>query len=153
MLGIVSLALVGGALYVQIVKGEDPCPLCIIQRYAFIGIAIFSLGAACCRLRSLGRNVLKGLAAICAIGGMATSIHHVMLLSHPGFSCGFDRLEPIVDSLPFAKIFPMLFKVSGLCETPYPPIFGLSLPMWACVGYSMALVCLLGSFLNRGRRG
>ncbi|MBP3934419.1 MAG: disulfide bond formation protein B, partial [Pseudomonas sp.] len=34
LLGVICLALIGGALYMQIVLGEAPCPLCILQRYA-----------------------------------------------------------------------------------------------------------------------
>ena len=43
LLAVISLGLVGGALYLQFVKGEDPCPLCIIQRYFFVLIAVFAL--------------------------------------------------------------------------------------------------------------
>ena len=39
LLGIICLALIGGALYMQIVLGEAPCPLCILQRYALLLIA------------------------------------------------------------------------------------------------------------------
>ena len=42
LLAVISLGLVGGALYLQFVKGEDPCPLCIIQRYFFVLIAVFA---------------------------------------------------------------------------------------------------------------
>src|SRR4051794_22258340 len=35
-----ALGLVGFALYLQHVKQMQPCPLCIIQRYAFIGVAL-----------------------------------------------------------------------------------------------------------------
>ena len=43
LLAVISLGLVGGALYLQFVKGEDPCPLCIIQRYFFVMISVFAL--------------------------------------------------------------------------------------------------------------
>jgi disulfide bond formation protein DsbB len=47
LLGIICLALIGGALYMQIVLDEAPCPLCILQRYALLLIAIFAfVGAA-----------------------------------------------------------------------------------------------------------
>ena len=36
LLGVICLALIGGALYMQIVLGEAPCPLCILQRYALL---------------------------------------------------------------------------------------------------------------------
>ena len=41
-LGFVCLALVGGALYFQYARNEDPCPLCILQRYGFLLVALFA---------------------------------------------------------------------------------------------------------------
>jgi len=46
LLGLICVGLVAGALYLQYFKREDPCPLCIIQRYFFLLVAIFAfLGA------------------------------------------------------------------------------------------------------------
>ena len=54
LLGIICLALIGGALYMQIVLGEAPCPLCILQRYALLLIALFAfIGAAMRTQRSV----------------------------------------------------------------------------------------------------
>jgi disulfide bond formation protein DsbB len=152
LLGFICLALVGGALWLQYFKNEDPCPLCIIQRYFFLLIAIFAfLGA---RFRSWGGvRVLEALAALSALGGIVTAVRHVYVQAHPGFSCGFDALQPVVDSLPPARWLPGVFKVAGLCETPYPPILGLSLPAWALVSFALAFVSLVLSLWgNRGRR-
>jgi disulfide bond formation protein DsbB len=51
LLGIICLALIGGALYMQIVLGEAPCPLCILQRYALLLIALFAFIGAAMRTR------------------------------------------------------------------------------------------------------
>jgi protein dithiol:quinone oxidoreductase len=57
LLGIICLALIGGALYMQVVLGEAPCPLCILQRYALLLIAIFAfIGAAMRTTRSVTVN-------------------------------------------------------------------------------------------------
>ena len=41
-----SLALLAGALYLQFVENMAPCPLCIMQRYGFVGVALFCIAAA-----------------------------------------------------------------------------------------------------------
>ncbi|CAL8474729.1 Disulfide bond formation protein B [Caballeronia sp. S22] len=144
LLGFVSLGLVGGALYLQFFHGEDPCPLCIIQRYFFVLIAIFAfLGAAFRNWRGIA--LLETLVAISALGGLATAVRHVYVQSHPGFSCGFDALQPIVDGLPPASWLPQVFKVAGLCETPYPPILGLSLPQWSLIAFALIFVLVAAS--------
>ena len=150
LLGLICVGLVAGALYLQYGLHEDPCPLCIIQRYFFLLIAIFAfLGARFNSWR--GVRLLEGLAALSALGGIVTAARHVYVQANPGFSCGFDALQPVVDSLPPAHWLPGVFKVAGLCETTYPPILGLSLPMWSLVAFVVAFVPLALS-LSRNRR-
>ncbi|MGF6757215.1 disulfide bond formation protein B [Paraburkholderia sp. GAS42] len=151
LLGLICVALVAGALYLQFVKHEDPCPLCIIQRYFFLLIAIFAfLGARFDRWR--GVRLLEVLAVLSALGGIVTAARHVYVQAHPGFSCGFDALQPVVDGLPPARWLPSVFKVAGLCETPYPPILGLSLPAWSLVAFVVMFVPLALSLLRNRRR-
>ncbi|WP_250451453.1 disulfide bond formation protein B [Caballeronia sp. ATUFL_M2_KS44] len=150
LLGFVCLALVGGALYLQFFQHEDPCPLCIIQRYFFVLIALFAfLGAGLNGWRGIA--VLETLVALSALGGIATAVRHVYVQARPGFSCGFDTLQPVVDSLPPARWLPQVFKVAGLCETPYPPILGLSLPQWSLVAFGIIFVLVLASLFSKRR--
>lgn len=151
LLGLICLALIGGALYMQVVLGEAPCPLCILQRYALLFIAIFAfIGAAMPGRR--GVTVFEGLAVLGAVAGAAVAGRHVYIQSHPASSCGIDVLQPFVDSLPPASWFPLVFQVSGFCETPYPPVLGLSLAQWALVAFVLTVVLVpLGIFFNRRR--
>ncbi|KMZ13845.1 Periplasmic thiol:disulfide oxidoreductase DsbB, required for DsbA reoxidation [Candidatus Burkholderia humilis] len=149
LLGFVCLGLVGGALYLQFFHNEDPCPLCIIQRYFFLLVAVFAfLGAGFNNWRVIA--LLETLVVISAFGGLVTAVRHVWVQSHPVFSCGFDALQPIVDSLPPAQWLPQVFKVAGLCETPYPPILGLSLPQWSLIAF--AVIFLLVGLSVRTKR-
>ena len=67
-------------------------------------------------------------------------------------SCGIDTLQPIVDDLPLAKLWPLVFQVDGFCSTPYPPILGLSLAQWALVAFVLTAVLVpLGIYRNRRR--
>lgn len=153
LLGVICLALIGGALYMQVVLGEAPCPLCILQRYALLLIALFAfIGAAMRTRRSI--TLFEGLVVICALAGVAVAGHHVYTQFHPSVSCGIDVLQPIVDSLPLATIFPLGFQVDGFCSTPYPPVLGLSLAQWALVAFVLTTVLVpLGVMRNRKVRG
>lgn len=141
-IGVGCVAVVGGALWIQHALHEDPCPLCIIQRYLFLLVAAFSFAAA-----GVGRRarLWRALALVSALAGVIVAGRHVYVQSHPAFSCGFDTLQPIVDSLPPAHWLPGVFKVAGLCETPYPPILGLSLPMWALAIFAACALLLVSS--------
>ena len=151
LLGLICVGLVAGALYLQYGLHEDPCPLCIIQRYFFLLIAIFAfLGARFNSWR--GVRLLETLAALSALAGIVTAARHVFVQANPGFSCGFDALQPVVDSLPPAQWLPGVFKVAGLCETAYPPILGLSLPSWSLVAFALAFVSLASGLVKNCRR-
>ncbi|PXW26663.1 disulfide bond formation protein B [Paraburkholderia caballeronis] len=151
LLALICVALLAGALYMQYIERQDPCPLCIIQRYFILLIAVFAfLGA---RLNSWrGVRVLETLAALSAFGGIIAAARLVYVQANPGFSCGFDALQPVVDGLPPARWLPGVFKVQGLCETTYPPVFGLSLPTWTLIAFVCIFVPLVLSLWRNRRR-
>lgn len=152
LLGLVCLGLIGGALYLQVAKGEDPCPLCIVQRYFFLLISVFAFGGATCR-GWRGIAVFETLIAIASAAGIAAAARHVFVQLHPSFSCGFDALQPVVDSLPPAHWLPSVFKVAGLCETVYTPILGILLPGWALIGFVLVFVPVVAKlWQRRGKR-
>ncbi|WP_028695958.1 disulfide bond formation protein B [Pseudomonas cremoricolorata] len=152
LLGVICLSLIGGALYMQVVLGEAPCPLCILQRYALLLIAVFAfIGAAMPGRRSL--TLCEGLVVASAIGGIIAAGNHVYILANSMVSCGIDTLQPIVDDLPLAKLWPLAFQVDGFCSTPYPPILGLSLAQWALVAFVLTAILVPLGILRNRRRG
>jgi protein dithiol:quinone oxidoreductase len=142
ILAIACLCMVGSALFIQVQFHEDPCPLCILQRYLFILTALLALTAASLKTRRL-MYFLAGLGALSAIIGAILAAKQILIQIKSTFSCGFDLLEPFVDGLPPAHWLPSVFRVSGLCETVYPPIFGLSLPTWSLIGFVSAFTMLV----------
>jgi disulfide bond formation protein DsbB len=60
--------------------------------------------------------VFETLVVICALAGVGVAGHHVYTQFYPAVSCGIDVLQPIVDDLPLAKIFPLGFQVDGFCS-------------------------------------
>jgi disulfide bond formation protein DsbB len=148
LLGVICLGLIAGALYLQFVKQQDPCALCIIQRYLFILIAFFAFfGAA--RKGWVGIAVYETLIIITSVAGIAGAAKHLFIQLNPGFSCGFDAFEPAVDSLPLAHWLPSVFKVGGLCETVYPPIFGILLPGWSLIAFVVIFLSVTTSMWRR----
>ena len=141
--------LMGYALYAQHVLELEPCPLCILQRYALLLIALFAfIGVAMPTRRSI--TVCEVLVVLSAIGGIIAAARHVYILANPAVSCGLDVLQPIVDGLPLAAIFPLGFQVDGFCSTPYPPVLGLSLAQWALVAFVLTAVLVpVGIYRNR----
>jgi disulfide bond formation protein DsbB len=147
IVALASLALLGFALYLQHVKHMQPCPLCIIQRYGFVAVALICLISAF--LPAAAARVGASLGAIAAMAGAGVAIRHVWIIAHPGVSCGIDPLETSLNTIPTASLMPFLFKADGLCTDAYAPILGLSIPQWALAWFSVFAVVLFWTAFKR----
>jgi disulfide bond formation protein DsbB len=140
---LVSLMLLGVALYLQHAMGMLPCPLCVIQRYAFAALAIICLFAAGRSPR--GQRIGTGLGLLTALAGLGTAAYHLWIKAHPDVSCGIDPLETSLNTIPTARLLPFLFQADGLCSTEYAPILGLSIPQWSFIWFAIfAIAMVLG---------
>jgi disulfide bond formation protein DsbB len=147
LIAAVSLLLVGAALYLQHAKDMLPCPLCVIQRYLFLGVAIFSLiGAFANKIKAFA-----ALALLCALGGLGTVAKHLYVLAHPGFSCGIDPMETMLNKIPTATMLPWLFRADGLCEAAQDTVLGLNVPQWSAVWFVILAAGLLWVLARRAR--
>jgi disulfide bond formation protein DsbB len=147
LIAAVSLLLVGAALYLQHARDMLPCPLCVIQRYLFLGVAVFSLiGAFANKIKAFA-----ALALLCALGGLGTVAKHLYVLAHPGFSCGIDPMETMLNKIPTATLLPWLFRADGLCEAAQDTVLGLNVPQWSAVWFVILAAGLLWVLARRAR--
>ncbi len=133
LVALLCIAMLGVGLYLQLVLDMLPCPLCIMQRYAFMKVALLSLIALARPVK--GMRIVAGLGSLAALGGAGIARRHLWVKAHPTVSCGIDPLETLLNKLPFANWYPPLFQADGLCTTEYDPILGLSIPQWALVWF------------------
>ena len=138
---IISLSLVAVALYFQIVERMLPCPLCVIQRYAFIVVALgclLAMGSSNQR-RKFGTS----LALYGSLTGASVAAHQLYVIAHPDIACGIDPIQTAVNKLPFAHWLPTVFEADGMCGTPYDPFLGLSIPQWSLSWFVLFTIVLL----------
>ena len=143
----ICFALIGFALYLQHILEMRPCPLCVIQRYMFLAIGVATLVAA------ISGKVREGaiLALLAAFGGLYTVGKHLYVIANPGFSCGIDPMETMLNKIPTAEYLPWLFRADGLCEGATDKVLGLAIPQWSAVWF-VILTVLLGWVLMRQLR-
>lgn len=146
LLAVVSLAMIGCALYLQHVEQMTPCPLCVIQRYLFLGVAVSALVAA--SGKPPVRRIGAGLALLSALGGAGVAIHHLWIVAHPKVTCGIDPLETSLNRIFPATLLPSVFQADGLCSTPYE-LFGLPIPAWSLAGFVILIAALVWLFAKR----
>jgi disulfide bond formation protein DsbB len=78
VLGICGVLL--GAYYIQFVEGEFPCPLCLLQRLAMLGVAF----GAMLNLRYGIRPSHYGVSLLSAVFGACVSTRQILLHIVPG---------------------------------------------------------------------
>ena len=148
LLFIIAFACIGllaYALYLQHYREMLPCPLCVMQRYAFIAIALVSLAGAIGNWPKLA----AGFSLAAAIGGAGIAIKHLWVQAHPEVSCGIDPLERMLNMAATANLWPAMFKADGMCTAGYEPILGLSIPQWSLAWFVFLSAALLLIIVRR----
>lgn len=144
---LVAIALLGVALYLQHGEGMAPCPLCIIQRYAYALLAIVCLVSAALPARAARTGGALGM--LVALAGAGVAGWHLWIKAHPDVSCGIDPMETALNHVPTANLLPFLFKADGFCTTEYAPILGLSIPQWSLLWFAVLAIALAVAALRR----
>ncbi|MBB3637366.1 MULTISPECIES: disulfide bond formation protein B [Variovorax] len=152
--GLICLACVlmlAFGLYLQHVVGLEPCPMCIVQRYALVLVALFTGLAGV--FRNVGLRVVGGvLALLAALGGAYTAASQSWLQWYPPevVSCGRD-LYGMIETFPLKRALPMIFRGGGDCSKVDWSLFGLTLANWSFIAF-VVLSLLLITLLVRSRR-
>jgi len=140
----VCIAMLAFGLYLQHVAGLEPCPMCIVQRYALLLVAVVAGITAFASRRPL-LVVGSGLMALMASLGAFVAARQSFLQWFPPevASCGRD-LYGMIETFPLKRVIPMIFKGSGDCTKIDWTFLGLSIANWSFVAFvSFALLGLL----------
>jgi disulfide bond formation protein DsbB len=154
--GLVAAACIGMlafGLYLQHVVGLDPCPMCIVQRYALILVAITAGLAASFNGRGV-HMVGAGLMTIFAGFGGFVAARQSWLQWYPPeiASCGRD-FYGMIETFPLKRAIPMIFRGSGDCTKIAWTCLGLSIANWSFIWFATFLVVGLVVLARQLRRG
>ncbi|MDR2014680.1 MAG: disulfide bond formation protein B [Azoarcus sp.] len=123
-----------GVFYLQSVKGVDPCPMCIMQRYALLGVGLAALVGAFHNRGAIAYGTLITLVAL-AGGGVAVRQSWLQLYPQQAQGCG-PGLEYMLESFPLAELLPKLFRGEGDCSVVDWTLFGLSIANWGLITFA-----------------
>ena len=143
----VCAALLAYAYYLQYFDGQDPCPLCLVQRGFYYGIGLVLLAGAIHGPARLGARLYAIGALAFALGGLATATRQVWLQHLPPDqvpACGPD-LYFMVENLPFSRMLQLLLRGSGQCAEVHWTFLGLSIAEWSLawfVLFALYAACL-----------
>ena len=134
VLALVSLAcvaLLAFGLYLQHVVGLEPCPMCIVQRYALVLVAVVAGITAVAKSRGL-LVTGSGLLVLVAGFGAFVAARQSFLQWYPPevASCGRD-FYGMIETFPLKRAIPMIFKGSGDCTKIDWTFLGGSIANWS----------------------
>ena len=149
LISVACVAMLAFGMYLQHVQGLEPCPMCIVQRYALIGVAVC---AALASMRGqkgwmLGWSVLALLAS--GFGAFVAARQSWLQWYPPEFaSCGRD-FYGMIENYPISRAVPMIFRGSGDCTAIDWTFLGGSIANWSFISFAVFAVVLLVLLVRR----
>jgi disulfide bond formation protein DsbB len=154
LVALACVAILGGAVWVQMAQGALPCALCVLQRMAYLGVLVLSLLAALgftLRSRALTRAALW-LGLLVVVIGLVFVAKHMWLVFHPAQTCGLDPLATRINAWGVTALAPWLLRADGLCsDIPY--VLHMPLPLLSGIGLAGLGVLMAASLPAAGRLG
>lgn len=155
VLALVSLscvAMLAFGLYLQHSVGLEPCPMCIVQRYALALIAIVA-GITAATNKTWLLLTGSGLMVLLAGFGAFVAASQSWLQWHPPVvaSCGRD-FYGMIETFPLRRVIPMLFKGSGDCAKVDWTFLGGSISNWSFLCFVAITLIGLTLMVRQARR-
>ena len=148
-----SVAMLVFGLYLQHALELNPCPMCIVQRYALVFVAVFAGLASATGKKSLW--ITGTLLTLLSAGfGAFTAANQSWLQWFPPevATCGRD-LYGMIETFPLKRAIPMIFRGGGDCSVVDWTFLGGSIANWSFICFTLiSLVCVavLVRCLRRG---
>lgn len=136
LVALTCLLLLGFGYFLQFVRGLDPCPLCILQRAAYLGVGVVCLAGF---IHGSAGRIYSALALVCALAGAAIAARQVWLQHLPPDlvpECG-PGLDFILQAFPLFDALKLIFTGSGECAETVWTFLSLSIAEWSLFWFAV----------------
>lgn len=150
---LVCIGLLAYAFYMEYTLLLEPCPLCWLQRFVFMGFGIVFLVCAIQNPRSWDRYVYVLLFALLTLLGWGLAGRHLWLQSLPPEAqpeCGLG-VSYMLDSKPFTEVIAWAAKGSGECAEIQWTFLGVSIPGWTFIAFTLLGAIAIISLVRKPR--
>ncbi len=136
---LVSITMIGVALFFQYYMELIPCPLCIVQRVIVMTFGGIFLLALIQGPKTWGRRIYGFLFTLTSIAGLIVAGRHTWLQHLPPEKvpeCG-PGLEFWMKNLPTNEVVQKVFQGSGECAEVVWSFASLSIPEWSLIAFGV----------------
>ena len=149
LVSLACIGLLGFGLYLQHVVGLEPCPMCIVQRYALVLVAIIAGVVSASGKKSLQIGGVFLLLLVAAFGAFVAARQSFLQWYPPEVAtCGRD-LYGMIETFPLKRAIPMIFKGGGDCTVVDWTFLGGSIANWSFVCFALISVLALVFLVRR----
>ena len=143
LISIGCIAMLAYGLYLQHFEGLEPCPMCIVQRYALFAVAI--IAGITAFISRKGLQMAGAVLMLLTSGfGAFVAARQSWLQWYPPevASCGRD-FYGMIETFPLQRAIPMIFKGGGDCTKVDWTFLGGSIANWSFLCFSAIAVVAL----------
>ena len=149
LVSLACIGLLGFGLYLQHVVGLEPCPMCIVQRYALVLVAIIAGVVTASGKKSLQIGGVFLLLLVAEIGAFVAARQSFLQWYPPEVAtCGRD-LYGMIETFPLKRAIPMIFKGGGDCTVVDWTFLGGSIANWSFVCFALISALALVFLVRR----
>jgi disulfide bond formation protein DsbB len=145
LIGLVVVSLlIAGSVYLQVIDGVMPCPLCVLQRLCFGLLGIFFLIGLIVSASRLGRMLVNFFSTAIAIIGLVLAGRQVWLQhfhSADGGECGVS-LQYMLQILPLNEVMQKVFAGSAECSQRGWEFLTLNIAEWSLIWFILFLLLI-----------
>lgn len=140
---VVCIGMLAFGQYLQHVVGLEPCPMCIVQRYALVLVALVAAFSAASDKKGIHIGGAVLLLPIAGFGAYVAARQSWLQWYPPEVvSCGRD-FYGMIETFPLQRAIPMIFKGSGDCSKVDWTFLGGSIANWSFLFFSAFVVLAL----------
>ena len=152
LLFLISTSLLIYGFYLEYARGLEPCPLCILQQIAYMGIILISLVAALHNPKGLLQVIYKILITLTSMAGTVIAGRQTWLQHLPPElvpECGLG-LDYMLNVFPIGEAIKMIITGSGECAEVKWNFIGLSIAEWSLIMFfGITTITIISILQNR----
>lgn len=150
---LVCIGLLAYAFYMEYVLLLEPCPLCWLQRFVFMGFGAAFLICAIQNPRAWGRYIYVLAFGALMITGVGLAGRHLWLQSLPVEAqpeCGLG-ITHMLDAKPLTDVIAWAASGTGECAQIQWSFLGVSIPGWTFLAFVVLGVLIIVSLIRNPR--
>jgi disulfide bond formation protein DsbB len=152
LVAVACVAMLAFGLYLQHGVGLEPCPMCIVQRYALILVAIVTGLTAFADKKGLQMTGSFATLLLAGFGAFVAARQSFLQWFPPEeASCGRD-FYGMIETFPLKRAIPMIFRGSGDCTKIDWTFLGLSIANWSFLCFTAIALMMLALLVLRARQ-